>query len=73
MAYEKTTWQNGKTAINASNMNHIEEGIFKNSTDIENIKNSLGTAVLKTDISSFINPTYFDTSDPKKSNIYNSS
>lgn len=31
MAYTKYTWANGSSAVNATNMNHIEQGIYDNS------------------------------------------
>ena len=35
MAYTKTTWvNNGSPYINADNLNHMEEGIYTNSTDV---------------------------------------
>lgn len=34
MAYEKTNWVDGITRVDASNLNHIEEGIEQNSQDI---------------------------------------
>ena len=40
MAYSKTEWKNlpdTTTPINAGNLNHIEEGIYQNSLDIQNI------------------------------------
>ena len=33
--YSKTTWYNNITKVNATNMNHIEEGIYENANDIE--------------------------------------
>lgn len=37
--YEKKTWVNNETKVNATNMNHIEEGIYTNSVEIEELKN----------------------------------
>ena len=37
MAYTKTNWQNGVTQVNATNLNHIEQGIYDNSTGIGNL------------------------------------
>lgn len=37
MAYQKTQWVNGVTAVNSENLNKIEQGIYQNSIDIENI------------------------------------
>ena len=37
--YEKKTWVNNETKVNATNMNHIEEGIYNNSVEIEELKN----------------------------------
>lgn len=45
MAYTKTTWTSGETALSAEHMNNIENGI-------ENLENNLGT------ISSLVRGTY---------------
>lgn len=37
MSYVKTNWQNGVTALNAQNMNHIEDGIAANDANITNV------------------------------------
>lgn len=37
MAYTKTNWVNGYTPLNASNMNKIEEGIYKNDTFLSSL------------------------------------
>lgn len=37
MSYVKTNWQNGVTPLNAQNMNHIEDGIAANDTNITNV------------------------------------
>lgn len=43
MAYTKTNWQNDQApAINASNLNHIEDGIFNNDNNISNVNQTLG-------------------------------
>ena len=41
MAYTKTTWRNNQSpAINADNLNHIEEGVYEAHQDIaENTQN----------------------------------
>lgn len=39
MAYTKTNWVNGKTPINATNLNKIENGIAENDTAINNLTN----------------------------------
>ena len=36
--YKKKTWVNNETRVNATNMNHIEEGIYQNSNDIDELK-----------------------------------
>lgn len=41
MAYEKTTWVDNITELNAENMNHIEDGIEANSQDIETLNNNV--------------------------------
>ena len=44
MAYKKTNWEDApstSTPLNATNLNHIEEGIFNNSSDIADINKSL--------------------------------
>lgn len=38
MSYKPTNWQNGITPLNAQNMNHIEEGIVGNDTEISKLK-----------------------------------
>ena len=51
MAYTKTNWVNGQTPINATNLNHIEEGIY-------NIYNDLfpvGSIVIKADNNDYSN------------------
>ena len=40
--YSKTTWYNNVTKVNATNMNHIEEGIYENANDIEQIQHDMG-------------------------------
>lgn len=40
MAYNKITWIDGITALNASNLNHMEEGISDCSKAMEDIKSS---------------------------------
>lgn len=43
MAYTKTTWQNDQApAINATNLNHIEDGIFNNDSMLSSILTTLG-------------------------------
>ena len=37
MAYTKTVWENGVTPANATNMNHIEQGIYDNSLKTDTI------------------------------------
>lgn len=37
MAYTKTNWENGVTPANATNMNHIEQGIYDNSLKTDTI------------------------------------
>jgi hypothetical protein len=37
MAYTKTTWVNGQTPINETNLNHIEQGIYDNDQAISGI------------------------------------
>ncbi len=63
MAYTKTNWVNGSTALNASNMNHIEDGILSNSEAVEKINKriQIEDILSKNDISSAINLSYFDT------------
>lgn len=36
--YKKKTWVNNETKVNATNMNHLEEGIYQNANDIEELK-----------------------------------
>lgn len=40
MAYTKTTWVNGQTPINATNLNHIEDGIESVEQEIPDVKNT---------------------------------
>lgn len=43
MAYDKTTWQNGQAPyINENNLNKIEQGIYDNSIDIEDLETNVG-------------------------------
>ena len=43
MAYTKTTWQNDQApAINATNLNHIETGIFDNDALIKKVLEIIG-------------------------------
>ena len=45
MSYTKTTWQNDQApAINATNLNHIETGIFNNDSKIAETLSTLGLA-----------------------------
>lgn len=45
MAYTKTTWVNGQTpAINATNLNNIETGIFNNDANIINLQTGWNSA-----------------------------
>lgn len=69
MAYSKTNWVNGSTALNASNMNHIEAGIFANSEAIEKLNErvQIDDTLSKKDISSAISSSYFNTSS---SNVF---
>lgn len=39
MTYNKTVWKNGQTKLNADNLNHIEDGISKASTNVDNLSN----------------------------------
>ena len=39
MSYTKTNWQNGVTPVNSTNLNHTEQGIYDNSTNIGNLNN----------------------------------
>lgn len=52
MAYTKTTWVNGTTPVNATNMNKIEDGIYQNANDI---------ATLNTDKAPKASPTFTGT------------
>ena len=47
MSYTKTTWQNDQApAINATNLNHIETGIYDNDSNITDIiQNKLGLSI----------------------------
>lgn len=47
MSYNKTNWVQGQTALNASNMNHIEDGIFQNSNDISTHESKLNNLPAK--------------------------
>ena len=51
MAYTKTNWVNGTTPINATNLNHIEDGIF----NIYNDLFPIGSIVIKADNSDYSN------------------
>lgn len=42
MSYNKTTWINDETPLNAENMNKIESGIEQNANDIDELKQSSG-------------------------------
>lgn len=46
MAYTKTNWENGKTPINATNLNNIEQGIANNETAA---KNAVGLVIKDAD------------------------
>lgn len=48
MSYAKQTWTNNVSVANESRMNHIENGIYQNSLDIENAQADIETA--QTDI-----------------------
>lgn len=48
MSYEKQTWTNNVSVANENRMNHIENGIYQNSLDIENAQTDIETA--QTDI-----------------------
>lgn len=48
MAYNKTTWVNDETPLNAENMNKIESGIEQNANDIDELKQSSGNSVKET-------------------------
>jgi len=54
MSYTKTTWQNDQApAINATNLNHIETGIFNNDAMLTSILTTLGintTTWVSTDV-----------------------
>ena len=41
MAYQKQTWVNGETVATAERLNHIEDGIEQNSTDITGLNSSV--------------------------------
>lgn len=41
MAYEKQTWANNVTPLDADHMNHIENGIAESSTEIEKLKSDI--------------------------------
>lgn len=43
MAYQKQTWVNGETVATAERFNHIEDGVYQNSTDITGLNSSVGT------------------------------
>lgn len=40
MAYEKQTFVNNSTILSAEHLQHIEDGIYQNSVDIENLKSN---------------------------------
>lgn len=44
MSYEKQTWTNNVSVANESRMNHIENGIYQNSLDIETAQDDIETA-----------------------------
>lgn len=44
MSYSKQTWTNNVSSIDENKMNHIENGIYNNSTEIEEIKNKIKTS-----------------------------
>ena len=46
MSYTKQTWTNNVSAIDEDKMNHIEDGIYQNSVDIEKIKVANFTALI---------------------------
>ena len=48
MSYNKTTWVNDVTPLNADNMNNLESGIEQNANDIEELKQSSGNSVKET-------------------------
>ncbi len=48
MAYNPTTWVNGVTKLNASNLNNIEDGVLQNSLDVFNFIR--GVRVTATDV-----------------------
>ena len=39
MSYSKQTWTNNVSIVDENRMNHIEDGIYQNSTDIELLQN----------------------------------
>ena len=52
MSYTKTTWQNDQApAINATNLNKIETGIFNNDAKIYEVVNTLGVGTATWDSS----------------------
>lgn len=54
MAYTKTNWVNdGVPAINASNLNKIEQGIYENSQNISELNNKATIARQDTNINNF--------------------
>lgn len=71
MAYSKTTWANGTTpAINADNLNKIEQGIYDATKGIENVLTILKQDVPLAGLGEFVNKRWDTGSSSWKSNSY---
>lgn len=45
MSYEKQGWTNNISSIDENRMNHIENGIYENSVNIENLENNTENSI----------------------------
>lgn len=55
MAYSKTTWINGTTPINATNLNHIEDGIASVESEIPEVKTTQTSSSTATYSCNYVN------------------
>lgn len=50
MSYTKQTWEDGKSPLNAERMNHIEDGIAQNATDVTKLSEEKANAIVSSAI-----------------------
>ena len=65
MAYTKTNWVNGQTPINATNLNHIEDGIESVEQEIPEVKNTQTSSTTKVYSCDYVNDKMIDSSGSK--------